>query len=125
MTETLPNNCDGCGAPVTRWLPDEPPDRGLSFDISGSYAGFTDNFQRPVSFAGRIDICHDCVVRLVELFPILRLKFGVACHPCEDEKPCCAHSFSPMKKHNFLRVPNADLTGWVEISYEELKGWVV
>lgn len=124
MTETLPTNCDGCGAPVTRWLPTEPPNHGLAFSLTGSYSGFTDLFfndDADHQFYERIDLCHDCVLRLVELFPVLRLKLGVACHPCDDSTPCCAYAWQSVGDNENVNIPNADLSGWLTVPTASLK----
>jgi hypothetical protein len=119
MTETLPEHCEGCGAPVSRWLPTEPPNHGMAFGLRGSYAGFTDSFE-PQAFQHRLDLCHDCVLRMVELFPIMRFKLGVACHPCETEVPCCAYGFTTSDEKGFIRIPNNDLSGWRSVPMDSL-----
>lgn len=124
MTETLPDHCDGCGAPITRWLPTEPPDFGFSFDLGGSYSGFRD-LEYSV-FKGRLDLCHDCVIRLVELFPILRLKLGAGCHPSLTDTPCCAHAWKVDDTNDLVTlVPNGDLTGWVAVPIGSARDHIV
>lgn len=111
-TETLPDTCDGCNKPIVRWSPTNPPDNGLALDLSGSYYGFTDNYD-PTTFSGRIDLCHDCVLLMIVLFPTMREKFGKGCHYSPaDEPPCCTHAFSQDDERNVL-YPNDTLTGWV------------
>lgn len=73
------------------------PDAGwvLPFDLFGYYSGFDDAV--PVLFGQRRSrefvLCHDCVVKLLELFPNLARAVGQNCHPCQDETPCCRHAW--------------------------------
>jgi hypothetical protein len=68
------------------------PDWGILFDFvsSGYYGGFIDNFppsEKDQQLKWRM--CHDCVVKLLEVFPMLASKTGVGYHPCKDAEPCC------------------------------------
>lgn len=73
--------CEGCNNPHT--------DYGFALDISGGYAQFTDCFGEDPSPNHYLRLCHDCVLRLVELFPIMRSKLNGGCHPYTGETPCC------------------------------------
>lgn len=75
------HTCDGCSVTYTDW--------GMSLDISGGYAQFTDCFGEDARDAHTLYLCHDCVLRLVNLFPALRAKFGAGCHPTTADAPCC------------------------------------
>ena len=76
-----PHICDGCSATYTHY--------GMSFDISGGYSQFTDCFGEEPSDNHTLRLCHDCVLRLVDLFPVLRTKFAGGCHPTTADAPCC------------------------------------
>lgn len=78
--------CDGCSVNYQT--------NGLSLDISGGYAQFTDCFGEDYSDSHQFNLCHDCVLRMIELFPVLRTKFGTACHPTAAGSPCCDFGWS-------------------------------
>lgn len=87
--------CSACGESVpAESVNDRYPDGGLvlPYEEFGYYGGFTD-----IEF-GCFDIenypktwlmCHDCVVKLFTVFPLLGKTFARGTHPCSDEKPCC------------------------------------
>ena len=100
ITET----CEGCGAPSPH---------GLSLDITGGYNEFTDNYDGE-RHTKSLRLCHDCVLRLVSLFPALRDKFGRGCHPCDDAfLPCCAHAWTQIDGVPHVASPMLD--GWVPL----------
>lgn len=112
----LPNHCDGCGVAITRLQPNEPPTLGMSFDISGSYNGFVDRYDADM-YQRSLELCHDCVIKMITLFPEMGKKLGKGCHSESsiDEAPCCAHAFTFSKDLTMTMVPNESLTGWVPL----------
>lgn len=101
--------CEGCGALISC---DDPllPSDGLALNIGGHHGGFNDDTTGG-TFNNLLVLCHDCVLRLVGLFPILHLKFGVGCHPSHDT-PCCPYGWR-WGENDELLVPNESLNGWV------------
>lgn len=96
--EHYTNSCDACGASFIH--------DGLTIDISGHYNGFTDHCDH-LPFR----LCHDCVVRMIEVFPAMADKLGKGCHPCESEMPCCAFAWKTVD--DVCSVPSDDLQSWV------------
>jgi len=89
--------CPGCDKRVPCTHGGIYPDNGwvLAFDYFGYYSGFDDNV--PVLFGQQRSrefmLCHDCVGRLLALFPRLAEMVGPNCHPCEGDTPCCRHAW--------------------------------
>ncbi len=82
--------CDACGNPSACTQQEHYPDDGLSIDFRGSgyYGGFTDNY--PTSKSDREWLmCHDCVIKLLNTFPMLAANVGRGQHPCSNDAPCC------------------------------------
>jgi hypothetical protein len=77
--------CSACEKSVKAVRDTDLPDDGwvLDFDYFGYYGGFTDE----------MSVCHDCVVKLLELFPRLGELVGANNHPCQDAVPCCRHAW--------------------------------
>lgn len=73
------------------------PDNGwvLPFDTFGYYGGFDDSIDVLIGGTRSREwiLCHDCVVKFLELFPRLAEKLGANCHPCDEEVPCCRHAW--------------------------------
>lgn len=73
------------------------PDNGwvLPIDVFGYYGGFDDDLS--VLSGNRqsrlVIMCHDCVVKFLNLFPRVAEIVGANCHSCHDEIPCCAHAW--------------------------------
>ena len=95
--------CDACGEvkqvshPTATTL-----DSGwcLPYEAFGYYGGFTDNLdflmsdREPKSW----NICHACIVKFLDTFPLLAKSIEKGAHPSPYEnKPCCdyAWSFTP------------------------------
>lgn len=97
MTTTNQIHCPACDARVSCTGGGVYPDNGwvLPFDIFGYYSGFDDNVpvligeQRSREFI----LCHDCVVKMLNLFPRLAEAVGPDTHPCDDDTPCCRHAW--------------------------------
>jgi hypothetical protein len=85
--------CSGCGNSAPATQQENYPDNGwvMPFDSFGYYGGFDDNidwlFNKEES--RQWILCHDCVVRFLQLFPRLHKSIGKALHPCESDTPCC------------------------------------
>ena len=91
MSNTV--RCSGCGVETVCNQQKHLPDNGwdLPFDLFGYYGGFTDEVD--VLFSNRRSrswiLCHDCIVKLLTVFPLLGDTIGRGTHLCEDETPCC------------------------------------
>lgn len=86
--------CTACGKLVPAELVnDHLPDNGWSLDFSnfGYYGGFTDEFNE----TPRWKLCHDCVVKLLALFPLLGETINKGGHSCDSEQPCCEWAWRP------------------------------
>lgn len=113
MTETC--LCEGCGAEVPCYRDSRQRTAiigGLRLDITGHYNGFTDNYDGS-DFSSALNLCHDCVLDLIALFPILRAKFGGGCHPCDESLPCCEHAWTVIERKSYRA--NETLDGWVPL----------
>jgi len=79
--------CHGCGENqrLTQQSSPKFPDGGwaMEFEHFGYYGGFSDDID--VAFgkrkSGSWSLCHDCVVRFFDAFPLLAEKFGQGHHP--------------------------------------------
>jgi hypothetical protein len=93
-SEKETTTCMGCGSQVkSADLNSDLPDNGWKLypDDFGYYSGFHDSFGEEESRP--FIICHDCVVKLLELFPRLAEMIHPGGHPCQDETPCCRHAW--------------------------------
>ena len=63
----------------------------MDFENFGYYGGFTDDVD--VLLGDRKSrnwhLCHDCIVKLLNLFPALAKTINAGQHPSEEIKPCC------------------------------------
>ena len=70
------------------------PDNGWAFDLNlfGYYGGFTDAFGEDPQ---RIRLCHDCVLKFLDTFPLLSVLIGNGCHSQNgpNEVPCCRYAW--------------------------------
>jgi hypothetical protein len=107
LMEHYTNSCDACGDIMHDKPSPFPFFNGLSFDISGGYDQFTDLTEGALT----LTLCHDCVLRMIALFPAMGKKLGKGCHPCESDTPCCA--FAWQKIDGVGMVPSKDLQSWV------------
>lgn len=91
--------CSACRTSVPCTQQETYPDDGwvMPFDTFGYYGGFDDNID--VLFGGRRSrewiLCHDCVVKFLETFPLLAQDIGQNCHPADRDAPvpCCRHAW--------------------------------
>jgi hypothetical protein len=82
--------CDACGTAVPCTQQERVPDDGMRLDFlnSGYYGGFTDNY--PPREGLDWIMCHDCVVKFLETFPMLASNVTGGQHPADkNKKPCC------------------------------------
>jgi hypothetical protein len=97
MSDTRYATCSACALRVICRSQDIYPDNGwvLPFDAFGYYGGFDDNIG--ITLGGTRSrewiLCHDCVVKLLELFPRLSETIGANAHPCSSDTPCCRHAW--------------------------------
>lgn len=88
------HTCHGCGSMVPHHSQKNYPDNGWGFDINhfGYYGGFTDEFGQPPQV---VRLCHDCVHKFLQTFPLLGILVGRGCHSQfgPDEKPCCEYAW--------------------------------
>jgi len=72
---------------------DEYPDDGwvLPYETFGFYGGFTDNVAVLLGNKTTSNwiLCHGCIVKFLDTFPLLKQYFEAGQHPCSGEKPCC------------------------------------
>jgi len=89
--------CSACEKSVKAVRDTDLPDDGwvLDFDYFGYYSGFTDEMSALLGAepSRKLTMCHDCVVKLLELFPRLGELVGANNHPCQDAVPCCRHAW--------------------------------
>jgi len=91
--------CSACRSSLLCTQQTHYPDHGwvLPFDTFGYYGGFDDNVgvltgsQRSREWI----LCHDCVVKFLDTFPLLAQDIGQNCHPAgrDDALPCCRHAW--------------------------------
>jgi hypothetical protein len=111
--------CSACQEPLVCTQQVHYPDNGLvlPFDTFGYYGGFDDNLE---VLTGRLRsrewiLCHDCVVKFLDTFPLLSERVGPNCHPCRDEEPCCRHAYKPTDsfgKNDLAEGEATILTAW-------------
>ncbi len=86
--------CHGCGSMAPHHSQEEFPDNGWAFNINnfGYYAGFTDPIGDPEQL---VRLCHDCVLKLLDTFPLLSVLIGNGCHSQNgpNEVPCCRYAW--------------------------------
>lgn len=80
--------CDECLKEWPAWQK-KLPNFGWSIPLAslGYYGGFTDDWG---SSEQRYILCHDCVVRLLTLFPGMAAQINPGGHPYDGEVPCCS-----------------------------------
>ena len=112
MTTTV--TCDACGNEVERHDFSNVPALGwtVPYDTLGYYYGFTDNLDELEHETTRtFSMCHDCVVRFLETFPLLKRFIQKGSHPSSDEdKPCCDFAWKIQNDRPVL----ADGGKWLE-----------
>lgn len=89
MTDTPPTvTCNGCGFDFANYFHphDTAIDNGwvMKYSDFGYYSGFTDCVPE-----GEWHLCHDCVVKLLTVFPRLGKTFSNGEHPYTGSTPCC------------------------------------
>ena len=85
--------CVGCGELASCTQQESLPDYGwsLHYEDFGYYAGFTDNIDAIMEQreSARVVLCHDCVVKVLEVLPGLAAKIRPGQHPFDGDVPCC------------------------------------
>lgn len=93
MSDLTYVNCSACGQASKSTQQSQYPDNGfaLSYDHFGYYGGFSDNLDVALSQHSSNEwiMCHDCVVKFFDTFPMLEQEFGYRHHPCSNDIPCC------------------------------------
>lgn len=88
--------CSGCGNMAPHHSQKKYPDNGWSIPVNdlGYYGGFTDSINEPES-SYTINLCHECVIKFLETFPMIGLLIGKGGHNQfgPNETPCCAWSW--------------------------------
>lgn len=85
--------CSACGQTCVCTQQERLPDDGwiLPFDLFGYYGGFSDEIDALIG--NRVPrswtLCHDCVVKFFETFPMLAEALGKGTHSCDRDEPCC------------------------------------
>lgn len=79
----------------------------MQIDFFGYYGGFTDVVFHPMDENGdpisrEANICHDCVVRILEVAPGLRNFVGRGGHPCNGitNPPCCEYAWTSVRNED-------------------------
>jgi hypothetical protein len=111
--------CHGCASMVPHHTQENAPDNGWTFDINnfGYYAGFTD----PIGDDSQhVRLCHDCVLKLLETFPLLGLLVQPGSHSQNgpNEKPCCKYAWKTesIADSSITYMASDDANSW-EIAY--------
>lgn len=84
--------CSACGNEVEgESVNNHLPDAGfvLPYQDFGYYGGFTDSFDDYYEKPREWLMCHDCVLKLLETFPLLAKTVSRGGHPCDKDTPCC------------------------------------
>lgn len=91
--------CSACRASVPCTQQESYPDSGwvMPFDTFGYYGGFDDNVGVLTGSVRTREwiLCHDCVVKFLDTFPLLAQDIGQNCHPDSRDTPvpCCRHAW--------------------------------
>lgn len=95
MTNTF--TCENCNKTEELHYNDKLPRNGwiIPFDTFGYDGGFDDNIG--VLCGGDesryLVICHDCVLKVLEVLPRVGEMLGSGCHQHLDDTPCCRHAW--------------------------------
>lgn len=85
--------CTACGNETECNQQKFYPDNGwvLPFDTFGYYGGFSDDISVLIGERRSREwiLCHDCVAKLLSLFPRLTATLERGLHNCENDTPCC------------------------------------
>lgn len=94
--------CDACGEArqgSREWT--TPPTIvdgwSLYYEAFGFYGGFTDDINSLISNAQpkSWNICHACIVKFLDTFPLLAKSIEKGAHPSPyEDKPCCDYAWS-------------------------------
>lgn len=98
----LRRRCDGCGQddiPATKTPQGNIIlDNGISLPFwdCGYYSGFSDGPGPDVDegLLSHWALCHDCVVRMLEVLPRLSSRLSPGMHPYAGAQPCCKWAYS-------------------------------
>lgn len=95
------------------------PDNGwcLPFDTFGYRGGFSEEFGVLIGNRRSREwiLCHDCVIHLLDTFPLLAERAGLgALHRCDNEKPCCRYAWREIRTggNRQIQVADSTATGW-------------
>jgi hypothetical protein len=91
--------CNGCGIMAPHHTQEQMPENGwvIPFEHLGYYAGFTDEIE--VLLGERESnlwtLCHDCVIKLLETFPLLGILIEKGAHSMfgPNDIPCCKYAW--------------------------------
>jgi|688.fasta_scaffold1332176_1 hypothetical protein len=84
--------CDACGVPKECQSQEEVVDNGIAFNFQelGYYGGFIDNAPAMGDKNLEWNLCHECILKMLQTFPMLAAKLPRGLHPTDDKtKPCC------------------------------------
>lgn len=91
--------CSACNSKIECTQQKHYPDSGwvFPFDTFGYYGGFDDNLSVLIGNVRSREwiMCHDCVVKFLETFPLLAESIGGNCHPDMSDSaiPCCRYAW--------------------------------
>ena len=103
--------CSACHSTYPCTQQDVYPDWGfvLPYQTFGYYGGFSDEMNVLLGHQRSQEwiLCHDCVVKFFDAFPLLAEQFGQNHHPCRSDVPCC--QFAWRATPDFSRDRDSDL----------------
>jgi len=100
--------CDGCGENAPCHTQERLPDNGwaLPYQIFGYYGGFTDDDEGQSIWDKSVILCHSCVLRFLDFFPLIAKRISKGGHslmPFADEaKPCCDYAWTLIEGETYL-----------------------
>lgn len=118
--------CDACGCEAESHSDEVSIYNGweLPVDQFGYYAGFSDNIDVLIGIKENawLKMCHDCVLKFLETFPLLAEKITCLGHSMRHEnhddplstKSCCKYAWTFVKNGEKYHIYDGDGEGgWV------------
>jgi len=113
--------CSACEQTCDTLQTPNYPEQGwrIPFDLFGYRGGFSEEVGALIGNRRSREwiLCHDCVVKFLDTFPLLAEKAGLsALHRCEAEKPCCRFAWREVRIGGVRQLFVADKKGerWQE-----------
>jgi hypothetical protein len=86
----------------------------MPFDLFGYRGGFSEEVGALVGNRHSREwiLCHDCVVRFLDTFPLLAERAGLsALHHCDAETPCCRFAWREVRTGGSRQMFTANKEG--------------